>query len=111
MSIGENPHKVHNIVSSQMERFQEDYEAVFKGLPSGVLERGAAGFYMDKSPQALASLVGLIPSGVRSKIIRGSNDDQLHQLSTLVSKQPTMFTKNLDKGGSETEAEALYSQL
>ncbi len=68
MLFAENPSKIKNIVSAQMEEFQSKYHPVIDSFAN--LSRSADGtIQQDMSPKARGILVQELPKNLRTKII------------------------------------------
>ncbi|KAG9303431.1 hypothetical protein G9A89_013757 [Geosiphon pyriformis] len=65
--IGENPKKIENMVSWQMENFKLLYSGIFVGLSHSV-HIGNKALQQDDSPKARARLIQKLPSTLKAKI-------------------------------------------
>eukprot|EP00128_Syssomonas_multiformis_P002395 Colp12_sorted_trinity150504_noHs@7058 len=89
MTVGENPHKVRNIVKGSFESFQDLYHNILPEIPT-ITRLAGANFERDTSPAARAQNLWSLPPTLRSAIA-------------------TVYTKTVPAAKGMPEEEALFN--
>ncbi|KAJ3032602.1 Mitochondrial translocator assembly and maintenance protein 41 [Rhizophlyctis rosea] len=89
MTFGENPHKVYNIVYTQMDAFREIYKPIIEDLPNVNYSPDGSTIVQDENPRLRGTLIQKLPRKMYNQILTNHRAQLARSglLTTLSSEQ------------------------